>query len=206
MLKFCRINYSAMRLFSNNLVITILILILINSCEKHTGSGLPVDADGNEYDTVVIGTQTWLTENLKTTKYINGDPIRHVTDNTEWSARTQGAYCWYENNINFKDDYGALYNGYVARMNELLCPAGYHVPTIDEWVTFINALENSSEKIKLSFKIKTFGFRRGDGSFAAYGGKWWSEPDKSPNAISTSFVQGSIGIQVGFSIRCIKNN
>jgi hypothetical protein len=199
------INFSAMRLISNYPVIALLVLILLNSCEKHTGSALPVDADGNEYDTVVIGTQTWLTENLKTTKYNNGNPIRLVTDDAEWSARTQGAYCWYENNINLKDVYGALYNGYVARMNELLCPTGYHVPTIDEWVTLVSFLENSSEEVKQSFKIKKFGFRLGYGPFDPDGGKWWIFPDGSPNNIRTSFVMGTSGLGVGLSIRCIKN-
>jgi uncharacterized protein (TIGR02145 family) len=196
-----------MRLISNNLVIPFLILILLNSCEKHTGSGLPVDADGNEYDTVVIGTQTWLTENLKTTKYINGNPIRYVTDNTEWSTRTQGAYCWYENNINYKDVYGALYNGYVARMNDLLCPTGYHVPTINEWVTLINVLESSSEEVTRSFKIKTFGYRYWEGPFSTASSAWWSSSAGMPNSVSTrTFTLGGSGIRNGHFIRCMKNN
>jgi uncharacterized protein (TIGR02145 family) len=186
------------------LCFSLLGLILL-SCEKEK-NGLPMDGDGNTYDTVVIGQQTWLTENLKTTKYNNGSPIRLVTDDTEWSTRTQGAYCWWQNNINFKDEYGALYNGYVAKMNELLCPTGYHVPTMDEWLTLISYLENSSEEVRQSFIIKIFGFRRGDGSFAPYGSSWWSASEVHPNLISTSFVPGGTGIQAGFSIRCIKNN
>jgi uncharacterized protein (TIGR02145 family) len=140
-----------------------LILGLTLLCCEREKNDLPTDGDGNTYDTVVIGQQTWLAENLKTTKYINGNPISLVTDDAEWSTRTQGAYCWWQNNINFKDDYGALYNGYVARMNELLCPTGYHVPTMDEWLTLISFLGNSSEEIKQSFKTKKFGFRLGDG-------------------------------------------
>ena len=76
--------------------ILILWILYLTSCEKK-GSGLPVDGDGNEYDTVVIGTQTWLTENLKTTRYNNGISIPLVTDNTQWTKMTSAAFCWYNN-------------------------------------------------------------------------------------------------------------
>ncbi len=180
-------------------------LVLLMSCEKEK-KGLPIDADGNTYDTVVIGQQVWLTENLKTTKYINGDPIPLITDNTAWSDFSRGAYCWYENNINYKDAYGALYNGYVAQYSNFICPTGYHVPTMDEWSTLINFLEDSSEEIKQSFKIKHFGFRLGDGPFSTQRCSWWSASDGYPNCVSTSFGPWGTGKQTGLSIRCIKNN
>ena len=110
----------------------------ILSCEKKENSGLPKDGDGNEYDTVVIGTQVWLTENLKTTKYINGDPIPLITENTTWTTFERGAYCWYNNDPDYKDTYGALYNWYAAKLSKFLCPLGYHVPTMDEWTTLAN--------------------------------------------------------------------
>lgn len=103
----------------------------LTSCEKK-GSGLPVDCDGNEYDTVVIDTQTWLTENLKTTKYKNGDPICLVTDDTKWSSSQIGSYCWYDNNPDYKEIYGALYN-LKATSSNFICPDGWHVPTKEEW-------------------------------------------------------------------------
>jgi hypothetical protein len=56
------------------------------------------DIDGNVYSTVQIGNQVWLGENLKTTRYDNGDPIPLVTDNAAWKAVTTPAYCWYQNN------------------------------------------------------------------------------------------------------------
>jgi hypothetical protein len=185
-------------------IFSLLGFIILISCEKEN-NGLPMDADGNTYDTVVIGTQTWLTENLKTTKYINGDPIPLVTDNTAWSEIKRGAYCWYENNINYKDAYGALYNGYVAQYSNFICPIGYHVPTMDEWSTLINFLEDSPEEIKQSFKIKYFGFRLGYGPFNNSYCSWWSSSDGSLNCIQTSFVPMGVGKHVGFSIRCIKD-
>lgn len=89
--------------------IIVLAVLILFSCEKDKShSGLPVDGDGNEYDTVVIGTQTWLKENLKTTTYKNGDPIYLVTDNTKWISWPAGAYCWYNNEPKYKDLYGVL--------------------------------------------------------------------------------------------------
>lgn len=180
-------------------------LIFLISCEKEK-KGLPMDGDGNTYDTVVIGRQVWLNENLKTTKYINRDPIPLVTDNTVWSAFNRGAYCWYENNINYKDVYGALYNGYVARLTDFICPTGYHVPTIEEWLTLFNFLENSPEELKQSFNITKFGYRYWEGPFSTNYCGWWSSSDDHPNVVSTWLSPLGSGINNGYSIRCIKNN
>lgn len=92
-----------------------------------------VDADGNLYSTVRAGSQIWMAENLRTTKYYNGTPIPLVSDATEWHDLTTGAYCWYDNEetVN-KVTYGALYNWYAVSSGNL-CPAGWHVPTDAEW-------------------------------------------------------------------------
>lgn len=128
------------------------------SCEK--GSGLPVIGEGNEYDTVVIGTQTWPKQNLKTTKYYNGVSIPLVTDNTEWISMSSAAYCWYDNDSKYKEDHGALYNWYVVNTGTL-CPIGYHVPTKDEWTTLINYLGSYVAAPKL--KDNTPGFWKDTG-------------------------------------------
>ena len=72
-----------------NILVFILAIILTTSCEKDKYAGLPVDGDGNVYGTVIIGTQTWLTENLKTTKFNNGIPIPLITDKEEWYITTR---------------------------------------------------------------------------------------------------------------------
>jgi uncharacterized protein (TIGR02145 family) len=70
------------------------------------------DIDGNVYQTVVIGTQEWMAENLKVTRYNDGTALTHPgTDNVGWSINTNGAYAWYNNDIGYKDAYGALYTG-----------------------------------------------------------------------------------------------
>jgi hypothetical protein len=72
-----------------------------------------IDRDGNIYNTVLIGNQVWMAENLRTTKYNDGTPIAKVTDNT-WRNLTSGAYCWYNNDsAKYEIPYGKLYNSYT---------------------------------------------------------------------------------------------
>jgi uncharacterized protein (TIGR02145 family) len=91
------------------------------------------DIDGNTYNTVQIGSQCWMKENLKTTAYQDGAPIPNVTDNNAWQNLAIGAYVWYDNDISWKGPYGALYNWYAMVDANGLCPTGWHVPTNDEW-------------------------------------------------------------------------
>ena len=93
------------------------------------------DVDGNVYDTVTIGTQTWMKENLKAIHFNNGDPIPNKTDNTEWSNLTTSAYCYYENSTINGGIYGGLYNFYAVSDSRNLCPSGWHIPTDSEWKT-----------------------------------------------------------------------
>lgn len=98
------------------------------------------DADGNNYKVVKIGTQTWMAENLKTTKYNDGISIPNVTDNTAWGNLLTPAYCWYNNDTTiYKNTYGALYNWYTVNTAKL-APIGWHVPTDAEWTTLENYL------------------------------------------------------------------
>jgi len=91
------------------------------------------DIDGNVYHTVKIGTQTWMVENLKTTKYNDGTSIPLVSDGTTWYNQTTPGYCWYNNTIDNKSTYGALYNWFTVHTGKL-APIGWHVPTDDEWL------------------------------------------------------------------------
>ena len=102
------------------------------------------DIDGNVYQTVQIGDQLWMAENLKVTHYSNGDSIPNVTDNSTWPGLSTGAQCVYNNNSgNELDTYGRLYNWYAVDTGNL-APAGWRVPTDDEWQTLVDYLGGSS--------------------------------------------------------------
>jgi len=92
------------------------------------------DADGNRYNIIEIGTQWWMAENLKTTKFNDGTIIPLITDNSVWPTLTTPGYGWYDNDITNKDIYGALYNWYTVQSGKL-CPDGWHVPTDEDWTT-----------------------------------------------------------------------
>ena len=160
------------------------------------------DIDGNVYNTVTIGTQTWMVENLKTTKYRNGDAIPNVTVDASWAALTTGAYCWYNNDAaTFKATYGALYNWYAVADSRKIAPTGWHVPTDAEWTTlttYLGGVSVAGGKLKETgtshwispntgatnssgFTAFPGGSRYADGtsSFIGASGYWWSSSEGS---------------------------
>ncbi len=182
------------------------LFILAQSCEKEKKqSGLPTDGDGNTYDTIVLGTQVWLTENLKTTKYNDGYPIPLAEESDSWASTDRQAYCWYENNQNYKDTYGAIYNYYAAQLHEYICPVGYHVPTTEEWEILIDYFNHSFSDFKKSFKVINAGYRKSDGSFEHWGsGSWWAYSTRK--ACCNGYEFGYMPEKTGMSIRCVKTN
>jgi uncharacterized protein (TIGR02145 family) len=109
------------------------------------------DNDGNTYKTIQIGSQTWMAENLKTTKYNDGTSIKLDGIVGQWSAEKIAACCWLNNDeSNFKDTFGALYNWYAVNTGKL-CPVGWHVPADSEFTalsTFLGGPLNLTDKIK----------------------------------------------------------
>ncbi len=102
---------------------------------KTFNSETVTDADNNIYNNVTIGSQIWMTENLKTTKYNDGTAIPLVRDSDDWMGLSTPAYCWYNNDsLNYKSVYGALYNWYAVN-TEKLCPDGWHIPNDMDWNT-----------------------------------------------------------------------
>jgi uncharacterized protein (TIGR02145 family) len=94
--------------------------------------GTMTDIDGNIYQTVIIGNQDWMAENLRTTRNRDGSTIPNVTDDTAWTQQNSGAWCNYQNISSNDATYGKLYNWYAAA-NTNICPQGWHVPTDAEW-------------------------------------------------------------------------
>jgi uncharacterized protein (TIGR02145 family) len=189
------------------------------------------DADGNVYKTATIGTQVWMAENLKTTKYNDNTAIPNVSDPVAWGALTTGAYCWYNNDTGNKNTFGALYNFYVNN-NGKLCPTGWHVPTYAEWTTMVNFLggvDLAAGKLKTTsgwdnngngsnsseFSAPPGGSRLSDNSYAGigYSAYFWPSYDsglQSTSAYTLSVsnylvLSSNFSKKIGMSVRCLKD-
>lgn len=130
-------------------ILTVL-LFLILGCKKnstaledHFPEGVVTDINGNKYRTVQIGTQCWMAENLKVTRYQNGDTIPNITDSFTWII-ANGAYCNYNNDTDLAESYGRLYNWYAVADTRDIAPVGWHVPTDSDWEILISHLGGSS--------------------------------------------------------------
>jgi uncharacterized protein (TIGR02145 family) len=105
---------------------------------------------------VTIGTQTWTTKNLDVATFRNGDAIPQAKTDEEWQAagkNKQAAWCYYNNDPKNGTKYGKLYNWYAVNDARGLAPAGWHVPTDQEWTvlsTFLGGEESAGEKMKMS--------------------------------------------------------
>src|SRR5574344_280575 len=192
------------------------------------------DIDGNTYKTVTIGTQTWMAENLKVTKYNDGIAIPNVTDNTAWSELTTGALCDYGNTTSNSETYGKLYNWHAVNTGKL-CPTGWHVPSDAEWTELTDYLGGTSVvdgKLKetgtthwaslntgatneTGFTALPGGYRTYDGTFGniGYYGYWWSATETNAYDAWYRYMDyGNSGVdrgtnyeEMGFSVRCVRN-
>jgi len=107
-------------------------------------TGAMTGNDGKTYKTVKIGGQWWMSENLRETKYRNGDAIPEVTDNSQWGNLNTGARCSYGNEESNATTYGYLYNWYAAVDRRNIAPAGWRVPTDADWTALTNYLGSHS--------------------------------------------------------------
>lgn len=194
------------------------------------------DIDGNVYNIVTIGSQEWIAQNLKTTHFNDGTPIPLATGNDEWRNLTTSGYCWYNNDeANYKDPYGAIYNWYAVD-NGNLCPEGWHVPGDAEWTIltdYLGGLNVTGGKLKetgtthwnspnygatneTGFTALPGGERSGtDGSFQNINenGYWWSADENFPSSAwyrqmtynSASVIRHHLGKDHGRAVRCLKD-
>lgn len=121
--------------------------IILISCETEPSKGTVTDIDGNVYETIEIGEQEWMAENLRVTKYRNGETIENITSNEDWSVLATGAYCGYDNDESNIETYGLLYNWYAVNDNNNIAPEGWHVPTDDDWKQLEIYLGMSQEEV-----------------------------------------------------------
>ena len=187
-----------------------------DSTETKTTTPIPTntvtDIDGNVYHTVTIGTQVWMIENLKTTKYRNGDNIPNVTNDTLWHNLTTGAYCNYNNNAINSATYGRLYNWYAVNDSRNIAPEGWHIPSDAEWTvlsTYLGGDSIAGGKLKEAGTTHWFSPNTGatnssgftalpcgcrdfyDGAYAYIGSNsyWWSSTTKTSNSSTYLMIQ-----------------
>ncbi|MBD3333686.1 hypothetical protein GF356_12625, partial [candidate division GN15 bacterium] len=198
-------------------------------------TGTVTDIDGNVYQTIKIGDQWWMAENLKVTHYRNGDPIPHVTDYGTWSGLSTGAYCEYDNNPSHVATYGRLYNWNAVDDSRNIAPVGWHVPSDAEWQTLVDYLGGSGVaggKVKEAglahwaspntgatnesgFTALPGGYRSSTGTFykmsiQAY---FWSSTEYGSNDawgrdlfyLNSQVDRFNYGKQDGFTVRCVRD-
>ncbi len=111
------------------------------------GIGTVSDIDGNIYRTVKIGEQVWMAENLRTSRFAGGTPLRYspVPLEEKFPVWT-GQYCWYDND---SASYEAIYGKIYTVRRDSVCPEGWHIPSLDEWSTLGTYLgDNAGGKMK----------------------------------------------------------
>lgn len=106
--------------------------------------GTLTDIEGNVYQTVVIGTQEWMAENLRTSTYSNGEEIPNVTGQSEWADLSSGAWCYFDNDIQYEYPFGKMYNWYAVTDPRNVCPTGWHVPSAEEFAALSDYLGGDS--------------------------------------------------------------
>ena len=194
------------------------------------------DADGNVYTSVTIGTQEWMVENLRTSKYSDGTSIPNVIGKTDWSSLSTGAWSHYDNDSSqYESMYGKLYNWYAVETGKL-CPTGWHVPTDAEWTILTDYLTANGHNGTEGDALKATsgwasggngtdnygwlglpgGNRGSNGSFDDVGnyGYWWSSSQYNASyswpRFLNSFIdyvyRGAYNKEDGFSVRCLRYN
>jgi len=176
--------------------------------------GVGLTFDGYTYQSIILGNgQEWMSENLRSTVYANGDPIQNVPDSAQWTNLITGAWVHFDNNTLNDTPYGKLYNGFAVLDTRNVCPNGWNVPTITEWSALINYIDPSSNggnnlPNEVGGKLKSTGleywmspntdatnesgftglpggFRQIDASFNNLGYQvyWWSASEYSTNIL-----------------------
>ena len=194
-----------------------------------------MDAEGNTYKTVRIGRQTWMAEDLRSTRFNTGATMPQIKDSDDWKKMSSPAYSWFDNYANTTGGYGILYNGYAIE-NGYLCPSGWHVPTVDDWDLLIRECgsmsvagarlkakdkgfwdnPNSGAEDSYGFRALGTGYRTSTGNFTMRKGTglWWSSSQATYSNYSTlgmyynysSVAKGSFPKTVGACVRCIKDD
>jgi uncharacterized protein (TIGR02145 family) len=218
-------------------ILTLILLIVTAGCSGHSGEQATEDVkdiDGNTYHTVSIGRHVWMSENLKVSRYRNGEPIPEKTSADEWPALQSGAWASYENNKENGQRYGYLYNWFAVNDPRGLAPVGWHVATDAEWSELASTLggeEKAGNALKApgqwkdagpdkqqasGFNSLPAGARRdSDGQFVLLGefARFWTSSVASGEKVFGRAMEyydgalrhGEVGRKNGFSVRCVRD-
>jgi uncharacterized protein (TIGR02145 family) len=218
------------------LLIAFFPMIIASACSTKDNAPDPVtDIEGNIYKTVRIGEQVWMAENLRSSTFSDGSVIPEISVATDWNELTSPGLCWYDNDeVSNKETYGALYN-YYSVVSGSLCPAGWHVPSMDEWQQLRDVLGDTitgggklKEEGTLHWKspntgaVNSYGFtalpagiRYFEGTYnsVTYFTSYWSSTEADNNKAwcfslyynDAVAAINSISKKDGFSVRCIKD-
>ena len=219
-----------------SILILLFLIPFLGISQLYTPGAGVTDIDGNTYQTIIINGQEWMAENLRTTKYANGDPIPNLTDDTQWSNLATGAWAHYNNDSQYENPYGKLYNWYTVADPRNVCPTGWHVPTDSEYTLLTDYLggepvaggkmkrtgtqywisPNTDATNESSFSGLPCGGRNSNGSFNGIGvnGYWWSSTENGTISAWFRYLDYSFGSvsrdtngkRNGFSVRCINNS
>lgn len=226
------------KIIKGNIVLLLLIsfLIVLSSCKKEketqpkSPDGVVTDIDGNKYTTVKIGAQTWLVENLRTTRYNDGTPIPYIK-NDGFVFMDGEAYSF----ISDEEEkiYGKIYSWYAVNTGKL-CPKGWHIPSEAEWTQLKNYLgaEKAGQKMKAignrtdgtglwmkningktegtnesGFTALPGGYLFSNGGIIGYGstGVWWSATEIDAHGAATRLLESSSNEMLGGGLPHNKN-
>jgi len=216
----------------NKIFFSWMLLSMLSAYNGRAQDDFIADIDGNMYKTVIIGTQTWMAENLRTSRLHDGTAITYAEKNALW-ATSPMAYCWYDNDTAYKSSYGAIYNWQTINSKKL-CPAGWHVASETDWLILMDQAGGKSlagGKLKESgtthwvspntgatnesgFSALPGGGRANIGFFKiGTTGFWWTSSTSGmgvpryvtlkSNNEKLSFAE--YNASYGFSVRCIKD-
>lgn len=193
-------------------------------------TGTVKDIDANVYQTVQIGKQLWMTENLRTERYSNGDSIMFVMKNRDWGGLSTGARCIYNNLSENEVNYGMLYNWYAVNDPRGICPNEWRIPTDTDWQTladFLGGEKTAGSKLKTTVNFgkestNSTGFNALPGGYRMFTGKYlfqneyagfWSSTSGNEefawirilSKYETGMTRMFFGKKNGVSCRCIKD-
>jgi len=193
--------------------------------------GDPLEYQGDDYETVLIGEQCWFAENLRSNYYSDGSLVESTQNNSSWASGSVGMICTYGNVASNEDLYGSLYNWYAVADVRGLCPTGWHVPEEVEWQNLIDSAggagvageilksqdfwaNESQGNDALDFDGRPGGYRRYNGSYQTLGSKgyWWTSTAVNDGQATIFELNSTAAVATypdlingGFSVRCIKD-